>query len=163
VDPDGASDAAIELDAFLADSVVGVQGKLYVLGAGWNRITAALFPARHDRVGIGLLFRIPMGAERRPRRFELTITGPGGEDLALGSGPEGPVNAIAGEFTAGGDEEQVVPIALNLNGLGLPRPGDYRIKISLEGDPMKELPFRVQAMADRPAQQAPGTGTAGYL
>ncbi len=55
----------IELDAFLADSVASVQGKLYALGAGWNRIAVALFPARHDRVGIGLLVRIPAGFGRR--------------------------------------------------------------------------------------------------
>jgi hypothetical protein len=157
------TDEAIELDGFLADSVVGVQGKLYVLGAGWNRITAALFPARHG-TGIGLLVRIPAGAERRGRRFELRVVGPGEEALTLGSGPEGPVSSIAGEFTAGGPEEQVVPLALNLNGLGLPRPGDYRVEISVEGRLGKTLPFRVQALADRPATNEAGTtGTAGYL
>ena len=56
----------IELDAFLADSVASVQGKLYALGAGWNRIAVALFPARHDRVGIGLLFRVPAGSAVEP-------------------------------------------------------------------------------------------------
>jgi len=153
----------IELDGFLADSVAAVQGKLYVIGAGWNRITAALFPARHDRVGIGLLFRIPAGAPRGARRFELRVVGPGEEDLVLGSGPEGPVGKIAGEFTAGADEEQIVPLALNLNGLTLPRPGDYRIEIALDGRPVKTLAFAVQALADRPAHEEPTTGTAGYL
>lgn len=158
-------DDAIEVDGFLADSVVGVQGKLYVLGAGWNRITAALFPARHDRIGIGLLVRLPPGADRRARRFDLRVIGPGDEPLVLGSGPEGPIAAISGEFTAGGTDEQVVPLALNLNGLGLPRPGDYRIEVSVQGEIAKRLPFRVQALADRPASasQEPGTGTAGYL
>ena len=33
--------STIELDAFLADSVASVQGKLYALGAGWNRIAVA--------------------------------------------------------------------------------------------------------------------------
>ena len=154
---------SIELDGFLADSVVGVQGKLYVLGAGWNRITAALFPARHDRVAIGLLVRLPAGADHRGRRFELRVVGPDEEALALGSGPDGPVSSISGEFTAGGTEEQVVPLALNLNGLGLPKPGDYRIEVSIEGRLRKSLPFRVQALADRPTTPEPGTGTAGYL
>lgn len=153
----------IELDGFLADSVVGVQGKLYVLGAGWNRITAALFPARHDRVAVGLLVRLPAGAEHRARRFDLRVVGPGDEALVLGSGPDGPVSSITGEFTAGGPEEQVVPLALNLNGLGLPKPGPYRIEVSVEGDLRKTLPFVVQPLADRPATHEPGTGTAGYL
>ena len=155
----------IELDGFLADSVASVQGKLYALGAGWNRITVALFPARHDRIGIGLLFRVSGGSATEPRRFELRLIGPADEDLALGSGPEGPVNRIGGEFTAGGDEEQIVPIALNLNGLALPGPGAYRVVISMQGDDVKALPFTVQALAAQTRREGPPptTGTAGYL
>lgn len=155
----------IELDGFLADSVASVQGKLYALGAGWNRIAVALFPARHDRIGIGLLFRVPPGSVTEPRRFELRLIGPADQDLALGSGPEGPVNRIGGEFTAGGDAEQIVPIALNLNSLALPAPGSYRVVISMQGEDVKTLPFTVEALAAQPRQQPepPTTGTAGYL
>jgi hypothetical protein len=155
----------IEFDAFLADSVASVQGKLYALGAGWNRIAVALFPARHDRVGIGLLVRIPAGSAVEARRFELRLLGPSGEDLSLGAGPEGPVNRIGGEFTAGGADEQIVPIALNLNGLPLPTPGDYRVVISMQGQDVKTLPFTVQALAAQQRQEPPSstTGTAGYL
>jgi Family of unknown function (DUF6941) len=155
----------IELDAFLADSVASVQGKLYALGVGWNRISVALFPARHDRVGIGLLVRIPAGSAVEVRRFELRLLGPSGQDLSLGAGPDGPVQRIGGEFTTGGDEEQIVPIALNLNGLPLPGPGDYRVVISMHGEDVKILPFTVQALAAQPRQEPPTTttGTAGYL
>jgi len=167
-DPDdrtGAIVSDIELDAFLADSVASVQGKLYALGAGWNRIAVALFPARHDRVGIGLLVRIPAGSAVEVRRFELRLLGPSGQDLSLGAGPDGPVQRIGGEFTTGGDEEQIVPIALNLNGLPLPGPGDYRVVISMLGDDVKTLPFTVQALAAQPREEPPATttGTAGYL
>jgi hypothetical protein len=155
----------IELDAFLADSVASVQGKLYALGAGWNRIGVALFPARHDRVGIGLLFRVPAGSPTEPNRFELRLIGPADEELTLGSGSEGPVNRIGGEFTAGGAEEQIVPIALNLNGLALPAPGPYRVVISMHGEDVKTLPFTVQGLEAQPRQDPPPTttGTAGYL
>lgn len=155
----------IELDGFLADSVAAVQGKLYALGAGWNRIAVSLFPARHDRIAIGLLFRLPAGSPRESRRFELRMLGPSDEELALGAGPEGPVNRIGGEFTAGGEEEQIVPIGLNLNGLPLPRPGAYRVVISMGEHDVKTLPFTVQALAAQPRQlpQPPATGTAGYL
>ena len=47
----------IQVDGFLADSVVRAEGKLYVQGAGWNRITASLFPVVHDRIGKGRLAR----------------------------------------------------------------------------------------------------------
>ncbi|MCI0633198.1 MAG: hypothetical protein L0206_04680 [Actinobacteria bacterium] len=155
----------IGLDGFLADSVSAVQGKLYALGAGWNRISVAAFPARHDRVAIGLLFRIPPGAPHRARRFELRVLGTTGEELVLGSGTQGPIERIGGEFTAGDVEEQLVPIALNLNGLPLPRPGEYRVVVSIDGQDVKTLPFRVQARAasQRAQPASPETGTAGYL
>jgi hypothetical protein len=160
----------IELDGFLADSVTSVQGKLYALGAGWNRIGVAQVPARHDRVGIGLLFRVPAGATAEPRRFELRVVGPEGRELTLGAGPEGPINRIGGEFTAGGAEEQIVPIALNLNGLGLPATGGYRVVVSIQGRDAKTLAFTVvtaaQTHRERPVasrEEPPATGTAGYL
>jgi hypothetical protein len=154
----------IEVDGFLADSVSAVQGKLYALGAGWNRIRVALFPARHDRIGIGLLFRVPAGAEKERRRFELRIEGPDGTEIALGTSPDGkPLARVNGEFTAGGDDEQIIPLALNLNGLPLAAPGDYRVAVSLGDEDVKVLPFRVEALANVSATEGPATGTAGYL
>src|SRR5688500_8989139 len=104
--------AGVEVDGFLADSVAAVQGKLYALGAGWNRIHVALFPARHDRIAVGLLFRIPAGTPNDSRRFELRIEGPNGHEIQLGTGPDGrSVGRIGGDFTAGAAEEQIVPLA----------------------------------------------------
>jgi len=161
----------IELDAFLADSVTSVQGKLYALGAGWNRIGVAQFPARHDRIGIGLLFRVPGGSPVEARRFEIRLVGPPGQDLVLGAGPDGPINRIGGEFTAGGAQEQIVPIALNLNGLALPGPGDYRFVVQVQGEDARALPFTVQSLPDAGGgrqtpdarEDPPATSTAGYL
>jgi len=75
------------------------------------------------------------------------------------------VNRIGGEFTAGGAEEQIVPIALNLNGLALPAPGAYRVMISMGGEDVKTLPFSVQTLSAQPRHDPPPTttGTAGYL
>ena len=156
--------AGIEVDGFLADSVAAVQGKLYALGAGWNRIHVALFPARHDRIAVGLLFRIPPGTSNETRRFELRIEGPDGQEIQLGTGPDGrSVGRIGGEFTAGAAEEQIVPIALNVNGMPLGAPGDYRIVVSLNDADVKVLPFRVESLPSARPSEGTATGTAGYL
>jgi hypothetical protein len=45
--------AEIEIEAFLADSVESVEGKLYVLGAGWNVLHTPALPFRQARIGVG--------------------------------------------------------------------------------------------------------------
>jgi len=47
----------MEIEAFLADAVQASGGKLHALGIGWQVIQTTAFPARHDRVGIGLIVR----------------------------------------------------------------------------------------------------------
>lgn len=153
----------MEVDAFLADSVVAVQGKLYALGVGWNRIVVPTFPARHDRIGIGLLFRLPAGTRNERRRFDLRVEGPDGREIRLGTGPGGTGGRLGGEFTAGAADEQIVPIALNLNGMPLTAAGDYRFVVALGGDDVKVLPFSVAQVSSAPSTEPPVTGTAGYL
>jgi hypothetical protein len=154
---------AMEVDAFLADSVVAVQGKLYALGAGWNRIVVPTFPARHDRIGIGLLFRVPAGTRNERRRFDLRVEGPDGQEIRLGTGPGSTGGRLGGEFTAGATDEQIVPIALNLNGMPLTAAGGYRFVVSIGGDDVKVLPFTVAHISSTPSTEPPATGTAGYL
>ena len=153
----------MEVDAFLADSVVAVQGKLYALGVGWNRIVVPTFPARHDRIGIGLLFRLPAGTRNERRRFDLRVEDPDGREIQLGTAPSGTGGRLGGEFTAGAADEQIVPIALNLNGMPLTAAGDYRFVVSHGGDDVKVLPFSVAHISSAPSTEPPATGTAGYL
>jgi hypothetical protein len=154
--------AEIHVDAFLADSVATADGKLFVQGGGWNRLTASLFPAVHDRIAIGLLVRFDGGDGTH--RFELRMLGPAGQELKLGDSEQGPIHRIGGEIRAVSDDDQLVPIAINLNGLTLSTPGDYRFVISVDGGDVKSLPFKVQSLASQSqAQATPGTGTAGYL
>ena len=65
----------IELDAFLADSVASVQGKLYALGAGWNRIASGSFRRGTTASGSGSCSG-SRGSAVEVRRFELRLLGP---------------------------------------------------------------------------------------
>jgi hypothetical protein len=159
----------IEVDGFLADSVVRAEGKLYVQGAGWNRISAPLFPAVHDRIGIGLIFRVEAEAAPRTYRFDLRLEDAEGKEQPLGMAPpgsgttEGRLYRLNGEFTVhptpGGDDS-LVAMAVNLNGMSFERPATYRFAISVDGTDVKTLPFRVESLA---AQTPPVTGGGGYL
>jgi len=78
----------MKIRAFLADGVQAVEGKLYVLGAGWNRLATRRFPTRHDRIGIGALIVLEAGDAGR-HALDLRLLDPNGEPAALATDADG--------------------------------------------------------------------------
>jgi hypothetical protein len=166
----------VNIRAFLADSVQSVEGKLYVLGAGWNRLAAGGFPARHDRVGIGVIVTLE-SADAGEHNLELTLLDPHDRPSPLFVDPSGSQQfAVHASFQTQGPlpPEPVglaVPLALNLDGLSFPEPGTYAFAISVDGSEVDRLAFRVDLVADAEPDSAspPATTTgpsatdAGYL
>lgn len=153
----------MEVDAFLADSVVAAEGKLYVQGAGWNAVFVQSFPARHSRVGIGMLIHVPYTATNQGHHLEMRIETQDGQTVPLGDAPpgqgdslDGKIHTIRGDFNVGrppllpAGDEQVVPIAINIDGLMFERPDSYSVIISIDGTDMKRLPLRITAMNQLP-------------
>lgn len=141
----------IELDAFLADAVVAVEGKLYAQGVGWNVINTPTIPARHSRIGVGVLIHVPYTATNEAHRLEMSLEDEDGQTLPVGDNPsgEGKIQSIGGQFNVGrpptlqhGDE-QIIPFAIQIDGYLFEKAGGYRVVISIDGEKMKELPFRV--------------------
>ena len=159
---------SIEVDGFLADSVVTSEGKLYVQGAGWNRISASSFPVVHDRIGIGLLFRFEADGGTQPHRFELRLEDSNGSQMPFGDAPPGSqspgkITRIGGALGAGPvaqGAEGIVPIAINVNGMTFDGPNTFRFVVSVDGVDMKALAFRVERSAPKRPQV---TGGGGYL
>ena len=153
----------MEVDAFLADSVVAAEGKLYVQGAGWNMVQTASLPTRHSRIGIGVIIRVPYTATNQLHKLEIRFEDSDGNKMPLGeAGPESEgdkIYAIGGEFNVGRPpvllpgEDQIVPIAINVDGLVFDKPDSYSFLISIDGVVIKRLPMRVM--------QLPQTGPLG--
>ena len=149
----------MKVRAFLSDSVQSVEGKLYVLGAGWNRLAAAGFPARHDRVGIGLLLTLEDG-EAGEHNLEVSLLDPSEQPMALFVDPSGAEQfALHASFQtqapADGFADVAVPMALNLDGIAFPAAGTYAFSVRVDGNELERLPFRV----DQVSGQAPGENT----
>lgn len=143
--------AVIEADAFLADSVVAAEGKLYALGIGWNNISAPTLPFAHDRVGIGVLVRVPYTATNQNHTLIVWLEDGDGAKLPIGDAPDGAekIDEFRVDFNVGrpptlapGDE-QVVPFALHINNLPFEKLGRYRFVFSIDGDLVRTLNFRV--------------------
>jgi hypothetical protein len=162
----------MKVRAFLADSVQSVDGKLYVLGAGWNRLAAGGFPARHDRVGIGVLLTIDDGRASE-HNVELSLLDDKEQPVALFTDPSGTEQfAINATFQTGapgdGFADVSVPFALNIDGIVFPAPGTYTVAIRVDGEDHERLTFRVDLAgsasdAESGTSSGRGAGEAGYL
>jgi hypothetical protein len=152
----------LEVDAFLADSVVVSENKLYAQGAGWDSIFTATFPFRQPRIGIGVFLRIPWSATNQMHKFSIKIIDQDGNRISLGDAPPGTdlpggkVHDLTGQFNVGrppllnpGDS-QLVPIAVNLDGLEFEEPNSYSVVITVDEKDRRRLPIRVRTGVQMP-------------
>lgn len=147
----------MELDAFLADSVMKSDGKLFALGAGWDRLSARRFPARHSRLSLGAIVKVPYRGVDTDHELVVRFEDADGNALPFGGRSDrsdaGPMQLTA-RFTTrrptedeAGDERSVV-LALNLDGLVFEAPGRYRFLLDIDDTPVKHLAFRVVQAGD---------------
>ncbi len=151
------------VDAFLADSVVAAEGKLFVQGGGWNIITVPTFPVRQPRIGVGIFVHVPYTATNQMHSFSITLRDQDGNNPPIGESapafelpdgaelPDGKIRELKGAFNVGrppflapGDE-QVIPIALNIDGLQFKKSDVYAVVIAIDDTEVRTLSFRVQS------------------
>jgi Family of unknown function (DUF6941) len=155
----------VKVRAFLSDAVQTVDGKLYILGAGWNRLAAGGFPARHDRLGVALHLTVGPGDDGE-HNVEVTIVGPNETLLPLFTDANGAEQvSIHASFQAQSPEdgfgEVAVPMALNLDGLAFPGPGTYAVSVRVDGAEAERLSFRVDPAGEEGAGAGAIPGTSG--
>lgn len=152
----------MEVDAFICDSIDAANGKLYVLGAGWNTILCPEFPVHHSRMSIGVMITVPYTATNQMHRLEVHIEDSDGNVLPLGDlppnaesgddNPERKIRKLGGEFNVGrpptievGDP-QMVSIPIQIDQLLFERPDYYSVVVSIDGTEMRRLPMRVKQL-----------------
>jgi hypothetical protein len=155
----------MEVDAVIADSAVLAEGKLYIQGGGWDTIGSAAFPFKQSRIGIGVLLRIPWTRTNEMHSFSLRIVDQDENKITLGDAPpgvdtpDGKIREILGQFNLGrppflsAGDSQMVPLAMNLDGIEFSRPDTYSVVIAIDGEDKRRMPIRV-----RNIMQMPGTG-----
>jgi hypothetical protein len=160
----------MELDVLLADSAVTADGKLFVLGGGWNTVAAPAFPFRLVRLAIVILLREPDADTVRNHRLEIEIRASTGVSLPFGdpqsrltSDAEGAIglDLISGPQSGvlPGDEH-LIPVAVNFDGLIFQGPDLYFVIITIDGQEARRVRFRV-VESPHPADEAPVGPTIG--
>lgn len=130
--------------AMLADSVQAVQGKLFILGGGWDTLYVGSFPARHPSLAIALRLKVPWSTTSGTLRIGVELQDADGASLLPGGQVVHPVN-----ISRRGAQMDRADIGLvrsfTFNNLTFERAGDYSFVISIDDEVLTRLRFSVRS------------------
>jgi hypothetical protein len=128
--------------ALLADAVQVLQGKLYVLGGGWNTLFVSGFPARHPSLGVGLRVRVPWSWTDRSLVIGVDLQDEDGARMLPGNAISQSVKVSRPAGMPDGSDV-VLARSFTFNNLTFPKPGGYSFVISLDEEIADRLRFTV--------------------
>jgi len=127
--------------ALLADAVQAVDGKLYVLGGGWDTLLVGHFPVRHHTLAIGLRLRVPWSSENQKVRFDVGLQDADGVSLL----PDDIHHVIEiSPRDTGSRQDFGVVRSVTFNNLTFKAAGDYSFVVTLDGEVVHRLRFTVK-------------------
>jgi hypothetical protein len=130
----------MDVTMVVCDYAESVNGKLYIMGAGWDQV-AANVPVP---VAVALLVTVPWDQTNMQHVLLLELADEDGHRVALGDPPREVVQRI--DFEAGRPAGvrpgtgQRAPFALRFNALPLP-PGGYSFVVSVDGSELARSSF----------------------
>lgn len=134
--------------ALLADAVQASQGKLFVLGGGWDVLTVRSLPARHPSMGIGLRVRVPWGWPGESVRLDVELQDEDGKSVLPGS-LSAPVPVRRPDHLPEGQDLTVVR-ALTFTNVVFRDEGAYSFVVSIDGEVKERLRFMVRVRVAKP-------------
>lgn len=129
------------VDCFLiADSAQVADGKLFILGGGWERLTVQNLPVNRN-IDIATRIVVSWTETNRPLSFELQLVTEDGE--ALLSPPATPSVTVGRPVHLRDGSDQAVPLVLKVNGVSLKQAGRYAFILTFEGEEVARTAFEV--------------------
>lgn len=134
----------------LCDAAEAADGKLFILGGGWNVTGPDPRPS-----AVAILIDVPWDQANQRHPFTLSLLTEDGQQV-LQQGPEGPQPVVVEAFVEVGrppgtppGTPLTVPFAINIGPLGLAQGARYVWALTLAGETREEwrLPFSVRAPA----------------
>jgi len=143
----------MELDVMLCDHAQVAEGKLFVNGAGIDRmdVPAELPTPFVANFAVAGLVRVPWTATNAEHALKFEFVTEDGQVPALPDGADPGRNGIGGEMRfnmgrppqATSGQEQLMPFAFNFQGLPLMATGRYVVMLALDGTEVRRLSFTV--------------------
>jgi hypothetical protein len=128
--------------ALLADSVQAVQGKLYILGGGWDTLYVSSFPARHPSMAIALRVKVPWSSSGQQVKIGVELQDADGASLLPGGQVVHTVAVPRRNEMERADTGLVR--AFTFANLTFETAGDYSFVISLDDQVAERLRFMVR-------------------
>jgi hypothetical protein len=133
----------------LTDAGESINGKLYMLGAGWNMLRFPELPQEWG-FGVSLGLDVPWDATNRQHGLELRFDDPDGQPLGDSFTADFEVGRPPGAVSG---QEQRIVLAVNTRQT-FEQPGPHAAVVSVDGEEVDRSRFYVIQLA-----QAPATGT----
>ena len=130
--------------ALLCDFAQVRANMLFVLSGGITRLNRPAWPASMQ-CSLALMIEMHPTESARPHELEVIIQGQDGERIG----------EVAGAFQLDVETQPLdldvgeslhLPVALNLAGIGVPKPGPYSIELLIDGAHVRTLHFRASQM-----------------
>jgi hypothetical protein len=129
------------VDCFLlADAAQVAEGKLFVLGGGWERLTVPQLPVTRA-IEIATRVIVAWTETNRPLAFELQLVTEDGE--AMLNPPAAPSVTVGRPVHLREGSDQAIPLVLKVNGVSLQEAGRYVFTLSYEGEELARTAFEV--------------------
>jgi hypothetical protein len=130
--------------AFLADAAETIPGqKFHVLGGGINRLGGPSFPLRHPHLAVVVSLVITAVEMDREHELRFVLLTPDGAELAEGT------SRFVGHGNAEG-RDTTLTFAVDLWNLTFPSPGDYSMRLLVNGSERRRLPLVVVKTTEVP-------------
>ncbi len=135
--------------AFLADAAEARPGqKFAVIGGGVSRLGGPQFPLRHPHLALVCGLLVTSAELGRERNLEFLLLTPDGQQLSTATA------TIRAEGPSEG-RDTILTFSLDLWNLAFPNPGDYTIRILVDGSERKRLPLVVEQRESTGASATP--------
>lgn len=131
----------------LADAAAAENGKLYIHGAGWDRIFGTSFPITHALMAVAVRLRVPWSDTNQKHGIELDILDEDGNSIL-----PTPPGTLRGEINVGRPpnlepgSDQVIPLAFSLVSVKFEKPGVYAVVLRIDSLDALRSPFTVMAV-----------------
>lgn len=129
------------VDCFLlADAAQVADGKLYILGGGWERLVVPQLPVTRQ-VELAVRVIVPWTETNRPLHFEVQLESEDGELLL--DPPGKPEITVGRPVHLREGSEQAVPFVMKIGGVTLKQAGRYAFTLRYEGEELARTAFEV--------------------